>query len=98
MEVSAMSAPTDLPNKPNIDACLVSLTEVSKAADAFAAAQAAEQLSGSIKPSINWTGANAASGYTSCVPARGRLLDSDICPASLSPLERKSSLLGVLGF
>jgi hypothetical protein len=89
-----MSAPTDLPNKPSI----VSLAEVSKAADALAAAQAAAQLSGSIRPSIDWAGSNLASRHTSCVPARDRLLGSDICPASLSPLERKSSLLGFLGF
>jgi hypothetical protein len=95
MEVSAMNAPTDLPNKPNIDARLVSLAEVSKAADALAAAQAAEQLRGSIRPSIDWAESNVAS---SCVPVRDRLLDSDICPASLSPLERKSSFLGCLGF
>jgi hypothetical protein len=99
MEVSAMSAPTDLPNKPNMSgARLVSLAEVSKAADALAAAQAAEQLAGSIKPSIDWAVSNVANRCTSCVPARDRLLDSDICPASLSPLERKSSLLVLLGF
>jgi hypothetical protein len=95
MEVSAMSAPTDLPNKPNMGgARLVRLAEVSKAADALAA----EQLGRSIKPSIDWAGSNVASSYSSCVPARDRLLDSDICPVSSSPLERKSSLLGFLGF
>jgi hypothetical protein len=50
------------------------------------------------RPSIDWSVSNVASRCTSCVPARDRLLDSDICPASLSPLERKSSLLVLLGF
>jgi hypothetical protein len=93
-----MSAPTELPDKPNMSERLVRLAQVSEAARALAPTKAAEQLSGSTRPSSLWAGSNSARGYISCVPARDRLLDPDICPASLSPLERKSSLLGLIGF
>jgi hypothetical protein len=92
-----MSAPTELPDKPNMSERLVRLAQVSEAARALAPTKAPEQLSGSTKSSNLSARSNIASGYISCVAARDRLLDPDICPASLSPLERKSSLLGLIG-
>jgi hypothetical protein len=73
---------------------LVRLAQVSEAARALAATQGAEQLGGNTRSSNLSAGSNIANRPISCVPAR----DPDICLASLSPLERKSRLLGVIGF
>ena len=95
---SAIRAPTEFPDKPNIAARLVKLGQVSEAARALAATQAAEQLGGNTTSSNLSAGSNIASSYISSVPARDRLLDPHACLASPSPLERKSSLLGLIGF
>ena len=93
-----MSAPTELPDKPNMSERFVRLGQVSEAARALAPTKAPKQLSGSTNSSNLSAGSNIASGYISFVAARDRLLDPDICPASLSPIKRKSSLLGLIGF
>lgn len=95
---SAIRAPTEFPDKPNIAARLVKLGQVSEAARALAATQAAEQLDGNTTSSNLSAGSNIASSYISSVPARDRLLDPHVCLASPLPLERKSSLLGLIGF
>ena len=94
---SAIRAPTEFPDKPNIAARLVKLGQVSEAARALAATQAAEQLGGNTTSSNLSAGSNIASSYISSVPARDRLLDPHACLASPSLLERKSSLLGLIG-
>ena len=95
---SAIRAPTEFPDKPNIAARLVKLGQVSEAARALAATQAAEQLDGNTTSSNLSAGSNIASSYISSVSARDRLLDPHACLASPSLLERKSSLLGLIGF
>ena len=95
---SAIRAPTEFPDKPNIAARLVKLGQVSEAARALAATQAAEQLDGNTTSSNLSAGSNIASSYISSVSARDRLLDPHVCLASPSLLERKSSLLGLIGF
>ena len=95
---SAIRAPTEFPDKPNIAARLVKLGQVSEAARALAATQAAEQLGGNTSSSNLSAGSNIASSYISSVSARDRLLDPHVCLASPLPLERKSSLLGLIGF
>lgn len=95
---SAIRAPTEFPDKPNIAARLVKLGQVSEAARAVAATQAAEQLGGNTTSSNLSARSNIASSYISSVPARDRLLDPHACLASPSLLERKSSLLGLIGF
>ncbi len=95
---SAIRAPTEFPDKPNIAARLVTLGQVSEAARALAATQAAEQLGGNTSSSNLSAGSNIASSYISSVSARDRLLDPHACLASPSLLERKSSLLGLIGF
>ena len=95
---SAIRAPTEFPDKPNIAARLVKLGQVSEAATALAATQAAEQLDGNTTSSNLSAGSNIASSYISSVPARDRLLDPHVCLASPLPLERKSNLLGLIGF
>ena len=95
---SAIRAPTEFPDKPNIAARLVKLGQVSEAARALAATQVAEQLGGNTTSSNLSAGSNIASSNISSVPARDRLLDPHVCLASPLPLERKSSLLGLIGF
>ena len=95
---SAIRAPTEFPDKPNIAARLVKLGQVSEAARALAATQAAEQLDGNTTSSNLSAGSNIASSYISSVSARDRLLDPHAYLASPSLLERKSSLLGLIGF
>ena len=90
-------APAELPDKPNMSERLVRLAQVSETARALASTKAPEQLSGSTKSSNLSAGSNVASGYISCVPARDRLPDPETRLASLSPLERKLSLLGLIG-
>jgi hypothetical protein len=95
---SAIRAPTEFRDKPNIAARLVRLGQVSEVARALAATQAAEQLGGNASSSNLSAGSNIASSYIPSVPARDRLLDPYASLASPSPLERKSSLLGLIGF
>jgi hypothetical protein len=95
-----MRAPTNPADEPNIDTRSVRLARVSEAARALAAAHAAEQRSGSTTSSNLSVRANSATSYISLVPARDRLLDPDVRLASVSPLERRSSLavVGFVGF
>jgi hypothetical protein len=95
-----MRAPTNPADEPNIDTRSVQLARVSEAARALAAAHAAEQRSGSTTSSNLSVRANSATSYISLVPARDRLLDPDVRLASVSPLERRSSLavVGFVGF
>ena len=95
---SAIRAPTEFPDNPNVAARLVKLGQVSEAARALAATQAAEQLGGNTSSSNLSAGSNIASSYISSVSARDRLLDPLAYLASPSLLERKSSLLGLIGF
>ena len=95
---SAIRAPTEFPDKPTIAARLVKLGQVSEAARALAATQAAEQLGGNTSSSNLSAGSNIASSYIPSASARDRLLDPHVCLASPLPLERKSSLLGLIGF
>jgi hypothetical protein len=84
-------APTELPDKPTISPRLVRLSQVSEAARAVAATQAAELFRGNTSCSNLSVRSNISS--SSCVPARDRLLD-----APPSTVVRTSNLLGLIGF